>query len=92
MARRRGLAAPGASAGAGQADPGPVRQTRGTYGSPLITADLREAGWRVSEKTTASIMAELGLVPARTPTAGLTGSPGGGTPGRRTPRPRPGRC
>ena len=38
---------------------------RGTYGSPRITADLREAGWRVSEKTTASIMAELGLVPAR---------------------------
>jgi len=35
---------------------------RGTYGSPRLTADLREAGWRVSEKTVASIMAELGLV------------------------------
>jgi transposase InsO family protein len=35
---------------------------RGTYGSPRITADLREAGWRVSEKTVAQIMHEQGLV------------------------------
>ena len=35
---------------------------RGTYGSPRITSDLREAGWRVSEKTVAKLMAELGLV------------------------------
>jgi putative transposase len=33
----------------------------GTYGSPRITRDLREAGWRVSENTVAARMAELGL-------------------------------
>ncbi len=36
-------------------------QHRGTYGSPRITADLRDAGWRVSENTVAAIMRELGL-------------------------------
>ena len=35
---------------------------RGTYGSPRIADDLREAGWRVSEKTVAAIMRELRLV------------------------------
>lgn len=34
---------------------------RGTYGSPRITADLRDAGWRVSENTVAALMRELGL-------------------------------
>jgi transposase InsO family protein len=34
---------------------------RGTYGSPRITADLREAGWRVGVNTVAGVMAELGL-------------------------------
>jgi transposase InsO family protein len=34
---------------------------RGTYGSPRITADLREAGWTVSVNTVAAVMAELGL-------------------------------
>ena len=34
---------------------------RGTYGSPRITADLREAGWMVSENTVAEVMRELGL-------------------------------
>ena len=35
---------------------------RGTYGSPRITDDLRELGWRVSAKTVAAVMAEAGLV------------------------------
>lgn len=35
---------------------------RGRYGSPRITADLREAGWRVSKNTVAKIMAEQHLV------------------------------
>jgi putative transposase len=34
---------------------------RGTYGSPRITADLRDLGWRVSENTVTKLMAELGL-------------------------------
>ena len=34
----------------------------GTYGSPRITDDLREAGWRVAEKTVAQIMREQRLV------------------------------
>jgi len=34
---------------------------RGRYGSPRITADLRDEGWRVSVNTVAKIMAELGL-------------------------------
>src|SRR6266436_10395735 len=31
------------------------------YGSPRITADLREAGWRVGENTVAALMREQGL-------------------------------
>ncbi len=34
---------------------------KGKRGSPMITADLREAGWRVSENTVAAVMAEMGL-------------------------------
>ena len=34
---------------------------RGRYGSPRITADLCEEGWRVSVNTVAQIMAEQGL-------------------------------
>ena len=33
----------------------------GTYGSPRITADLRDEGWRVSKNTVAQLMRELGL-------------------------------
>jgi putative transposase len=39
---------------------------RGTYGSPRITADLRQAGWKVSENTVAAIMREQGLAARRT--------------------------
>ena len=34
----------------------------GNYGSPRITADLRELGWRVGENTVARVMAEQGLI------------------------------
>jgi len=34
---------------------------RGTYGSPRITADLRDEGWTVSENTVAALMREQGL-------------------------------
>jgi len=37
---------------------------RGKYGSPRITADLRDAGQRVSANTVAAMMREQGL-PAR---------------------------
>jgi putative transposase len=37
----------------------------GKYGSPRITADLREAGWRVSENTVAGLMREQGLAARR---------------------------
>ena len=34
----------------------------GKRGSPMITADLQDAGWRVSKNTVAALMAEQGLV------------------------------
>ncbi len=37
----------------------------GKYGSPRITADLREAGWRVSQNTVAALMRERGLAARR---------------------------
>ena len=37
----------------------------GKYGSPRLTADLREAGWRVSENTVAALMRELHLAARR---------------------------
>ncbi|MGH3466881.1 MAG: IS3 family transposase [Thermocrispum sp.] len=41
------------------------RAHHGSYGSPRITADLREMGWRVSPNTVAQLMAEQGLVARR---------------------------
>ena len=41
------------------------RKHHGSYGSPRITADLREAGWRVSKNTVAVLMGEQGLVARR---------------------------
>jgi putative transposase len=37
----------------------------GKYGSPRITADLRDARWRVSENTVAALMREQGLAARR---------------------------
>ena len=36
-------------------------QHRSSYGAPRITAELRAAGWRISQNTVAAIMAEQGL-------------------------------
>jgi putative transposase len=40
-------------------------QHEGKYGSPRITADLTDAGWRVSENTVAKLMREQGLAARR---------------------------
>jgi putative transposase len=41
-------------------------KSKGTYGSPRITAELRALGWRVSKNTVAKLMAEQGLVARHT--------------------------
>jgi len=51
---------------------------RGTYGSPRITADLREADWKVSENTVAAVMAEQGLAARRNKKRRSTTRPGKG--------------
>jgi putative transposase len=51
---------------------------RGTYGSPRITADLREAGWTVSKNTVAAIMREQGLAARRKRRRRSTTRPGKG--------------
>jgi transposase-like protein len=54
------------------------RAHRGTYGSPRITADLRAAGWRVSQNTVAAVMREQGLAARRTKKRRSTTRPGKG--------------
>ena len=51
---------------------------RGTYGSPRITADLRDAGWKVSENTVAAVMREQGLAARRKKKRRATTRPGKG--------------
>ena len=50
----------------------------GKYGSPRITADLREAGWRVSENTVAALMREQHLAARRKKNRKGTTRPGKG--------------
>jgi len=50
----------------------------GRYGAPRITADLRDAGWRVSENTIAGLMRELGLAARRKKKRHSTTRPGKG--------------
>ena len=50
----------------------------GTCGSPRITADLRAAGWTVSENTIAALMRELGLAARRKRRRRATTRPGKG--------------
>jgi transposase InsO family protein len=54
------------------------RLHEGKYGSPRITADLREAGWRVSENTVAALMREQHLAARRTRKRKATTRPGKG--------------
>ena len=50
----------------------------GKYGSPRITADLKDAGWRVSENTVAALMREQGLAARRKKKRRSTTRPGRG--------------
>jgi putative transposase len=50
----------------------------GKRGSPMITADLQDAGWRVSPNTVAALMAEQGLAARRTRRRRSTTRPGKG--------------
>jgi transposase InsO family protein len=51
---------------------------KGTYGSPRVTADLKAAGWRVSENTVAGLMRELGLAARPRKRRRVTTRPGRG--------------
>ena len=59
----------------------------GKYGSPRITADLKDAGWAVSKNTVAALMREMGLAARPKRKRRATTRPGraGGTPGRAEP-------
>jgi putative transposase len=50
----------------------------GTYGSPRITADLRDAGWTVSQNTVAAVMREQHLAARRKKRRKATTRPGKG--------------
>jgi putative transposase len=50
----------------------------GRYGSPRITADLKDAGWRVSENTVAALMREQHLAARRKKKRKSTTRPGKG--------------
>jgi len=50
----------------------------GKYGSPRITDDLRDGGWRVSENTVAALMREQGLAARRKKKRRSTTRPGKG--------------
>jgi putative transposase len=50
----------------------------GKRGSPMIAADLGDAGWRVSKNTVAALMAEMGLVARRKKRRRGTTRPGKG--------------
>jgi putative transposase len=54
------------------------RAHEGKYGAPRITADLRDAGWRVSENTVAALMREQGLAARRRRGRRSTTRPGRG--------------
>ncbi|MBO0776240.1 MAG: IS3 family transposase [Actinobacteria bacterium] len=54
------------------------RRHAGKYGSPRITADLREEGWRVSENTVAALMREQHLAARRKKKRRSTTRPGKG--------------
>ena len=51
---------------------------KGRYGSPRITADLKDAGWRVSENTVAALMREQHLAARRKKKRKSTTRPGRG--------------
>ncbi len=50
----------------------------GRYGSPRITAELRDAGWRVSENTVAKLMREQQLIARSSKRRRQTTRPGKG--------------